>query len=104
MKGDWIDFKVIRAGVSMESVLARAGILNGLRKKGDELVGKCPLHPGAEGERAFNVNLTRSVFHCFSCGAKGDVIALTAALEKVSIREAALKLQEWFLPGQGSTA
>src|SRR5438093_6333050 len=102
MKAGWVDFKTIKDRVSVEQVLAHYGI-NWLRRSGDELRGKCPIHPNAEGERSFHVNLTKNLFHCFSCGAKGSgVLELVAALEKVSIRQAALKLQAWFIPGQGS--
>ena len=102
MKAGWVDFKTIKDRVSVEQVLAHYGI-NWLRRSGDELRGKCPIHPNAEGERTFHVNLAKNLFHCFSCGAKGSgVLELVAALEKVSIRQAALKLQGWFIPGQGS--
>ena len=102
MKAGWVDFKAIKDAVSMEQVLAHYGI-NWLRKNGDELRGKCPIHPNAEGERSFHVNLAKNLFHCFSCDAKGSgVLELVAALEKVSIREAALKLQSIFMVGQGS--
>ena len=93
MKAGWVDFKTIKDRVSVEQVLAHYGI-NWLRRSGDELRGKCPIHPNAEGERTFHVNLAKNLFHCFSCGAKGSgVLELVAALEKVSIREAALKLE-----------
>jgi DNA primase len=46
--------------------------------------------------------LEKNIFNCFNpkCGAKGNVLDLVAAMEKVSVREAALKLQEWFLGGE----
>lgn len=36
------------------------------------------------------------MFHCFACDAKGNVLDFAAAMERRSIREAALKLQVWF--------
>ena len=38
----------------------------------------------------------KNVFHCFSCQAKGNVLDLVAAMEKCSVRDAGLKLQQWF--------
>jgi DNA primase len=35
----------------------------------------------------------RDVFHCFACGAGGNVLDLVAAMEGCSVREAALRLQ-----------
>src|SRR5213594_485476 len=102
MKAGWVDFNAIKAAVSVEQVLAHYGI-NWLRRSGDELRGKCPIHPNAEGERTFHVNLEKNLFHCFSCGAKGSgVLELVAALDNISIREAGLKLQNVFVVRQGS--
>ena len=42
------------------------------------------------------MNLTKNAFHCFSCKAKGNVLDLVAAMEKCSVRDAAMKLHEWF--------
>ncbi len=36
------------------------------------------------------------MFHCFACQAGGNVLDFVAALEKCSVREAALQLQQWF--------
>lgn len=101
MKKDWVDFKTVKQNVTIQQVLDRYEI-NWLRKTGDNLRGKCPIHKG-EGERTFHVSLAKNAFHCFSCHAKGNVLDLVAALEKVSVREAALKLQEWFLGGAAAS-
>jgi DNA primase len=44
------------------------------------------------------VELDKNVFHCFdkSCGAKGDVIDLWAALHHLSLRDAAVDLVRTF--------
>ena len=73
-----------------------------LRKQGGELRGRCPIHQG-EGERSFHVNLEKNIFHCFSCGAKGNVLSFVAAMENVSIRESGLQMKEWFRVGEGTT-
>jgi DNA primase len=46
--------------------------------------------------------LEKNVFQCFSCHAKGNVLDFVAAMEKCSVREAAIKMQSWFqVPGTG---
>ncbi len=59
-----------------------------LRRSGRELVGLCPLHQ--ERTPSFRVN-ERGVFHCFGCGAGGDVIRFIELVEGVDFK-AALKL------------
>lgn len=93
----WVDFRQVKAAVSFDQVLAHYNV-NWLRKSGDNLRGRCPLHDG-EGERAFHVSLEKGAFYCFSCKAKGNVLDFVAAMENCSLREAAFKLQEWFLAG-----
>jgi DNA primase len=98
----WIDFKELKARVSIEDVLNRYGLAGKLARKGDQLVGTCPIHhKGGEGKpskQQFSVNVQKNAFRCWaaSCGKKGDQIALVAALEGVEMRRAALLMQEWF--------
>ena len=49
-----------------------------------------------------HANLSRNVFHCFSCGAGGSVLDFVAAIEGGSLREAALRSQQETL-GRGET-
>jgi DNA primase len=94
MQDNWVDFKAVKAAVSFPSVLGHYQI-NWLREKGDELRGRCPIHQG-EGQSSFHVNLAKNAFHCFSCKAHGNVLDFVAAMEKCSVRDAAIKLAEWF--------
>jgi hypothetical protein len=92
----WIDFAELKRQVSIHDVLARYGILDGLReKKPGKLVGACPIHGGKNGT-SFNVDTDKNVFHCFSeCGG-GNILDLVMKLEDCSIREAGEKLSDWF--------
>lgn len=97
----WVDFGAIKEAVSLEEVLEHYEVKR-LRRRRDQLEGCCPLHHG-EREDAFHASLSKNVFHCFACDAKGTVLDLVAAMERCSIREAALKLQAWFgQPGVGN--
>ena len=92
----WIDFAELKRQVSITDVLARYGILDGLReKKPGKLVGSCPIHGGKNGT-SFNVDSGKNVFHCFSQCGGGNVLDLVMKLEDCSIREAGEKLSDWF--------
>src|SRR5438105_13683547 len=78
----------------MEMILGRYQV-NWLRKKDDELRGRCPIHRG-DGQDTFHVSLSKGAFHCFSCKARGNVLDFVAAMEKCSVRDAGAKLTEWF--------
>jgi DNA primase len=94
MQDNWVDFKAIKAAVTMEMIFGRYCV-NWLRKKDDELRGRCPIHQG-EGQSTFHASLTKNVFNCFSCKARGNVLDFVAAMEKCSVRDAGLKIAEWF--------
>jgi hypothetical protein len=94
MQDNWVDFKAIKSAVTMQMVLDRYGV-NWLKRKNDELRGRCPIHQG-EGQSTFHAHLAKNAFNCFSCKARGNVLDFVAAMEKCSVRDAGLKLQEWF--------
>ncbi len=103
-KKAWVDFKLLKSEVTIERVLDHYGI-NGLRRVGQELRGKCPIHRSATKSKHFSVNLSKNAFKCFSanCGARGNVLDFVAAMENCSIRDAALKLQGWFKIGESQS-
>src|SRR5579862_3922298 len=94
MESNWVDFKAIKRTISIGQVLDRYGIK--LKRSGKELRGRCPIHQG-QGTDTFHANTDKNAFQCFSCQAKGNVLDFVAAMEKCSVRDAGLKLQEWFL-------
>jgi DNA primase len=98
MKNGWVDFRLIKQSVTIQMVLDHYGV-NGLRKNGDELRGRCPIHKG-DGGPTFQVNVSKNVFQCFSCKARGNVLDLVAAIDSCTVREAALKLKDCFGVGK----
>jgi DNA primase len=50
-------------------------------------IGLCPYEAGSV-KQAFTVDVTKQLYHCFSCGAGGDVFSLVMDMEKVSFDEA----------------
>lgn len=69
---------------------------------------RAPRHPAGEGRgpvRALPLlrgrdlvqsDPAKNCFHCFSCKAGGNMLDLVALREECSVREAALKVAEWF--------
>ena len=96
MATSWVDYKAGKAAVGMAELRAIYGITN-LKKSGQDLRGPCPLHYG-DNARSFSVSISKNAFHCFSkdCKARGNVLDFVAAKEGCSVRDAALKLAEWF--------
>jgi DNA primase len=102
---DYVDFKTVKAGVSVEAAASRYGVV--LRRvNGSHERGKCPLptHPQGDDAKSFSINVSKRVWICHSTacakgrrGKKGgDVIELVAVMENCSLRDAALKLASWF--------
>jgi DNA primase len=104
MASTWVDFKTVKEAVPILAVLQRYQV-KGLKKNGNEFRGRCPIHQG-DGSESFHVNVEKNCFHCFSCKARGNVLDFVAAMEKCTVRDAALRLQEWFglTVGNGSAA
>jgi DNA primase len=58
-----------------------------LRKAGAQnFSGLCPFH--SEKTASFSVHATRQFYHCFGCGASGDVFSFVQKVENVSFPEA----------------
>jgi len=64
-----------------------------LRKSGAQnFQGLCPFHN--EKTPSFSVHATRQFFHCFGCGASGDVFAFVQKIENISFPEAVRRVAE----------
>jgi Toprim domain-containing protein/DNA primase-like protein/CHC2-type zinc finger protein len=105
MKNNWVSFQTVKEAVSMEMVLARYNV--SLRRlSATSLRGDCPFpsHSSEVSIQSFAVQTAKNAWSCLSAsciegrGGKrgGSVIDFVAAMERSTIREAALKLQSWF--------
>ena len=103
-KKDWVDFQAVKAAVTMQMVLDHYGV-NGLKRFGEDLRGPCPIHRGNINTKHLSVNPSKNGFKCFasSCGARGNVLDFVAAMEHCTVRDAALKLQDWFKVGESQS-
>jgi DNA primase len=77
----------LRARISLASVVGRRVRL---QRRGREYVGLCPFHK--EKTPSFNVVEDKGFYHCFGCGAHGDVIGFIMRDANLSFREAVEQL------------
>src|SRR6266700_3034591 len=101
----WINFKELRQKLQFEEVLRYFEIE--VSRKGNQHQGFCPL-PGHEGKKhspSFSANLEKGIFHCFGCGAKGNVLEFAVLMKGIdpkdgdALRSVAVELQQRFFPG-----
>jgi len=100
----WIDFKELRSKLKFEDVLVHYGVE--IKRRGDQHLGFCPLpgHTGNKNSPSFSANLARGIFHCFGCGAKGNVLDFAVLMSGESIEDGralkrtAVELRSKFFP------
>lgn len=63
-----------------------------LKKKGKSLMGLCPFHQ--EKTPSFSVDAVKGLYHCFGCGAGGDVFNFIMEMENITFPEAVKNLAE----------
>lgn len=92
----YVDFKTVKAAVSMSQIIDHYGLTERFRRSGYSLSGPCPLHDG-QNPTQFRVSLTKNCWNCFGkCNGGGNVLDFVSRKESVTIREAALMLIGWF--------
>jgi DNA primase len=84
-----LDAPAIRLAHPLAEVAARYGVA--LSRRGALLMGCCPLHE--DRTPSFLVDERDQHFHCFGCGAHGDVIDLVRQLEGLDFRGAIARLE-----------
>jgi len=83
MTGNRYDWDAIRALNPIEDVIARTVPL---KRAGREYKGLCPFHN--ERTPSFHVMPEKGFYHCFGCGAHGDVIDFVAGTQGISTMDA----------------
>ncbi len=95
-KTSFVDFKAVKAAITMEQVLRQYDLLDQFKRNGDSLSGPCPIHGGSNPTQ-FRVSVSKNVWNCFSeCKHGGNTLDFIARMDNVSIHAAALKAMEWF--------
>jgi DNA primase len=87
-----IDFREARARLRLAEVLD----LVGFAPRGcwaGQLRGPCPVHKSrSPTSRAFAADVDKGVWHCFACGAGGNVLDLWIAVTKQPLHAAVIDL------------
>jgi DNA primase len=63
-----------------------------LKKQGRNYFGLCPFH--GENSPSFSVSPDKQIYHCFGCGAGGNVFSFLMDIDGLSFQEAAVKLAD----------
>ena len=87
-----IDYRRARAQLRLADVLALIDYQPCWRR-GAQWRGPCPRHGSRSARsRVFAVDLDKNLYHCFRCGAGGNVLDLWAALRGLPLHAAVLDL------------
>ena len=79
----------LRARIGLADLIGRQVKLT---RKGREHSGLCPFH--SEKTPSFTVSDEKGFFHCFGCGAHGDIIGYVMRVESLSFPEAIQRLAD----------
>lgn len=85
-------FAWLKERVGIGQVLEAYGLHLHLGRRGDGLVGPCPLHEG-DHPTAFRVDLQRGIWHCWTHCGGGDVVDLVRRIHRCDHAEAARHLR-----------
>jgi DNA primase len=77
---------------SRADIVELVGQFVGLKRAGANWKGLCPFH--TEKTPSFTVNPARGIFHCFGCGAGGDVFGFLMRHDRLGFPEAVRSLAE----------
>ncbi len=77
----------VRAANNIEDIIS--GYVK-LQRKGSSYMGLCPFHN--EKTPSFSVHPGRQTYHCFGCGASGDVFNFIMEYDRMSFQEAIVSL------------
>jgi hypothetical protein len=88
-----IDFRLARSQLRLPEVLGLVGFARCWRG-GDQVRGPCPVHRSrGPRSRSFAAHLGRGAWHCFRCGAGGNVLDLWAAVTRQPLHPAVI---DWY--------
>jgi hypothetical protein len=78
----------LRTRAKLSDLVSGCGVE--LTRRGREFVGLCPFH--RERTPSFTVTDNKHFFHCFGCGAHGDVFAFLMRVDNIDFRTAVTKI------------
>ena len=83
--GDFMDIDDIIRNISLVDIVAKD---IKLKKKGHEYVGLCPIHNEKSPSFTIFQNSEKDRYHCFGCGASGDVVDYIESTRGLNKKEA----------------
>ena len=87
--GEWIDYRKLRENIDFVQVLENYRVK--FKRRGSQAVSMCPLPGHRQDDKRstpFSVSLEKSIFQCFGCGAKGNVLDFIALMQGCDPRNA----------------
>lgn len=88
MSGKSEDFAALKERVRLSDHVSRRVMLS---KNGPDRWGLCPFH--SEKSPSFSVNDAKGFYHCFGCGAHGDILDWWQRIEGLAFDQAADRLR-----------
>ncbi|MBF8247150.1 MAG: DNA primase [Rickettsia sp.] len=82
-------YEKIRIQVSIADIISR---FTKITFKGKEFIGLCPFHK--ERTPSFTVSTEKRFYHCFGCGAHGDLIEFYSKMNSLKYHDSAIKLAQ----------
>ncbi|MYC37865.1 MAG: toprim domain-containing protein, partial [Chloroflexi bacterium] len=89
-----VDYAELKARNPLGDAVEAAGVV--LRGRGRVRQGVCPFHDESEG--SFTVYANTQKFHCFGCGAHGDVLDFVGRVEGLTLSQAIRRLDDGSTP------
>ncbi|WP_166243745.1 DNA primase [Paenibacillus turpanensis] len=84
--------EIIEAILKHHDIVETVGKYVSLSKRGKNYLGLCPFH--SEKTPSFTVSPDKQIFHCFGCGAGGNVIKFVMDVEGMSFPETVRQMAE----------
>jgi DNA primase len=84
-----VDVDALRSAHAIETIVAASGVP--LRSSGKAFMASCPFHVD-DRKPSMSVGGVEGRYHCFACGAGGDVIDYVARFNGIGFRDAAERL------------
>lgn len=93
------DPKSLKAQLDLVAVLTQQGLA--FRRRGINAFALCPFH--TESTPSFCVNPRTQLWHCFGCGAGGDVFTFLQKRHGFSFGQAVRTVAGWIAPVSSSS-
>lgn len=97
-KNNYVDFRTVKQAVSILQILDHYNLTSQFRRSqnGESLTGACPLHNGTNPTQ-FRISVKKNCWNCFGdCKAGGNILDFVSRREGCTIRDAAIRVSEWF--------